>query len=235
MTDYLCAHFETSALLLVDVQYDFLEGGASPVPGTLELIPALARLAGAYRRAGLPIAHTVRFFRAGGRDADLVLRDRIESGERIVAPNSLGADIPRAVLPRPVALDTETLHSGDLQEIGDHEVVMYKSRWSAFYRTRLEEWLRDSGVDTVVVCGTGLPACSMATLVDAADRDFRTVLVRDAVPGATGGTLADLHDLGVQIHEAGSVLEATGRVPARFRPRLILGQGRRFQHSSADI
>lgn len=234
MTDYLSAHFETSALLLVDVQYDFLEGGASPVQGTLELIPALARLTAAYRRVGLPIAHTVRFFKAGGRDADLVLRDRIESGERIVAPNSLGADIPRAVLPRPVALDTEALRSGNLQEIGDHEVVMYKSRWSAFYRTRLEEWLRDSGIDTVVVCGTGLPGAT-ATLTDAADRDFRTVLVRDAASGATGDRIADLRGLGVQVHDSVSVLEAAARVPARFRPRLILGQGRRFQRRGADI
>lgn len=50
---------------------------------------------------------------------------------------------------------------------------------------------------TVVVAGCNLPNCPRATLFDASERDFRTVLVTDAVSGVTVERLADLERIGV--------------------------------------
>lgn len=74
---------------------------------------------------------------------------------------------------------------------------MFKPRWSAFYRTSLDEHLRDLGVNTVVVAGCNLPNCPRATLFDASERDYRAVLVTDATSQVTPERLADLALIGV--------------------------------------
>lgn len=50
---------------------------------------------------------------------------------------------------------------------------------------------------TVVVAGCNLPNCPRATLFDASERDFRTVLVADAVSQASDERMADLRGIGV--------------------------------------
>ncbi len=74
---------------------------------------------------------------------------------------------------------------------------MFKPRWSAFYRTGVEEWLRDNDCDTVVIAGCNLPNCPRATLFDASARDFRGVLVTDAVSQASSERVADLRAIGI--------------------------------------
>ena len=75
---------------------------------------------------------------------------------------------------------------------------MFKPRWSAFYRTALEEHLHDLAVNTVVVAGCNLPNCPRATLFDASERDFRAALVTDATSQVTPERLADLALIGVE-------------------------------------
>ena len=55
---------------------------------------------------------------------------------------------------------------------------MDKPRWGAFYETPPHALLRELGVDTVIVAGCNLPNCPRATLVEASERDYRTVLAR---------------------------------------------------------
>lgn len=206
VTDYLAPRFSSSALVLIDVQNDFLDGGASPVEGTTDVVPALERLVAGYRGAGLPVVHVVRFYEPGDSDVDLVRRKRIEHGEMVVAPGTAGAEIAQSLLPRGTSLDAATLRAGQAQEVGEREAILFKPRWSAFYRTVLEEWLRKRDVDTVVVAGCNLPNCPRATLFDATERDFRSVLVLDAVSQATGERLADLEAIGVRVLDTGSVI-----------------------------
>lgn len=210
MTDYLSPELASSALVLIDVQNDFLDGGASPVPGTSAVLPALERLVDAYRRAGLLIVHVIRLYEPGGSDVDAVRRARIEEGENIVAPGTAGADIPSALLPRGSHLDPDLLLAGGAQEVGDREIVLYKPRWSAFHRTRLEEILREAGASTVVVAGCNLPNCPRATLFDATERDLRAVLVGDAVSRTTPERLADLEAIGVRILDVDGVTAGIG-------------------------
>jgi len=198
MPDYLEPHFDRAALLLVDVQRDFIDG-AMPVAGTGELVPALAPLAAAFRRAGRPIVHLVRLYRPDGTDVDAVRRARIEAGARVVAPGSPGAEIPPELLPGqlPVPLDAPTLLGGGAQHLGGREVVLWKPRWSGFHRTDLAARLAAEQVDTVVVAGCNLPNCPRATLFDASSLDLRAVVVHDAVSQASAERLADLALIGV--------------------------------------
>jgi nicotinamidase-related amidase len=197
--DYTTPEWATAALLVIDFQADFLDGGASPIPGTSDVLDQVAGLAAEFRDAGLPIAHIVRLYEPGESDVDLLRRAAVESGARMVAPGSRGSQIPAQILPAPAELDAQTLLTGTPQVLRDKEAIFFKPRWSAFYRTQLEAWLSEHGVTTVVVAGCNLPNCPRATLFDASERDFRTVLVTDAVSQTTDERLADLSRIGVNL------------------------------------
>ncbi|MFT3661375.1 MAG: isochorismatase family cysteine hydrolase [Gordonia sp. (in: high G+C Gram-positive bacteria)] len=208
MTDHLRPNWPRSALILIDVQNDFLDG-AAPVAGTAELVPAMAALAAAFRTAGRPVIHVVRAYLPGGSDVDLIRRSAIEAGAELVAPGSAGAGIPAALLPRDgITLDWDRLLAGEAQRIDDDEYVLHKPRWSAFHRTRLDELLAEHGVDTVVVAGCNLPNCPRATLFDASERDHRTVLVTDATSQTTPERSADAELIGVRLLTGADVAAA---------------------------
>lgn len=209
MCDYTAPHFARSALLIIDVQNDFIDG-AMPVAGTQRLLARLAELAGGFRAAGRPIAHVIRLYQPGSSDVDAIRRASIEAGAGVVAPGSPGADIPAILLPghRGITLDPDRLLCGQPQQLSAREAVVYKPRWSAFYRTGLETWLHSHEVDTVVVAGCSLPNCPRATLFDASERDLRAVLVTDTVSQSTPERLADFRLIGVNLLTAEQVVAA---------------------------
>jgi nicotinamidase-related amidase len=202
-------HWARSALLVIDVQRDFVEGGAMPVPGTDEILPALAALVDAYRAAGRPVVHVVRLYEPGGSDVDLPRRAAVEAGLRLAAPGSAGSELVPAVLgDRLAPLDPKALLTGAPQTLGRGEFALYKPRWSAFHRTGLEELLRELDVDTVVVAGCNLPNCPRATLFDASARDLRAVLVTDAVSQRSEERVEDLARIGVRLATTAEVRRA---------------------------
>lgn len=205
VNDYVAPHWSHAALVVIDVQNDFLDDGVSAIPGTSAVVPRIAALAAAFRAAGRPVVHVVRFYEPGGSDVDLPRRDAVERGAFVAAPGSPGSQIPTTLLPGPTLLDAPALRAGTFQQLGDDEVVLFKPRWSAFHRTALEEWLRERGIDTVVVAGCNLPNCPRATLFDASERDFRTVLVRDAVSQTSEERLADCVRIGVTVADSEQV------------------------------
>jgi len=90
-----------SALLVIDTQVDFVDGGASPIAGTSQVVPVIAGLLQAFRAAGLPVVHVVRLY--DGTDVDLPRRSLIDAGAPIVRPGSPGSQIAppqRAAAPR---------------------------------------------------------------------------------------------------------------------------------------
>ncbi len=213
MSRYTEPNWGSSALVVIDLQYDFVEGGASPIAGTAAIIPRVATLAAAFRASGRPIAHIVRLYEAGGSDVDLPRREIIENGARIVAPGSDGAQIPIEVVPRADRLNADLLLAGKVQQLGEREVVLFKPRWSGFYRTQLEDWLHTQGCDTVLVAGCNLPNCPRATLFDASERDFRTALATDAVSQASDERLADLEHIGVRLLTTTQILAELAMQP----------------------
>jgi nicotinamidase-related amidase len=190
----------SAALVLIDVQRDFYADDAPlPVEGTATAIRAMARLATEFRDRALPIVHVVRLYRPDGSNADIVRKLAIEQGARIAVPGSTGSQIAPELLPNPVELDHELLLSGELQQVGRHEHVMYKPRWGAFYQTKLERHLRDSGSDTVVFAGCNFPNCPRTSIYEASERDFRTVLVSDAVSGLDDRGIEECRAIGVDV------------------------------------
>jgi len=89
---------------------------------------------------------------------------------------------------------------------------MYKPRWGAIYRTPLEEHLRGLGVSTVVFSGCNFPNCPRASIVEASERDFRVVLVSDAVSGLDERGQVDMRNIGVSIVTTTELLAKLMRV-----------------------
>lgn len=179
---HIAPELDRSALLVIDTQVDFADGGAGAVPGTTAVVPAIAELLDAARAARRPVVHVVRLY--DGDDVDLPRRTLIASGAPLVRPGSPGSQIVPALQPPDAPpLDPVLLLAGGLQPLGEEEWAMWKPRWGAFHRTPLDEHLREREVSTVVLAGCNYPNCPRAAVYGASERDYRVLLTTDAISG----------------------------------------------------
>jgi nicotinamidase-related amidase len=66
-------------------------------------------------------------------------------------------------------------------DVRDDDHVVEKHTYDAFYQTELEGYLDAHGVDDLLICGTLANVCVLHTAGSAGLRDYRPVLVEDAV------------------------------------------------------
>jgi len=200
MDTYTSPDYDRAALVTIDVQRDTLDGQPFEVPGTSAAVPQIARAVQFFRTRSQPIVHVVRLYRADGTNADPCRRRLIERGSQFVIAGSAGAELARPLLPsREIALDVDLLLAGELQTIGPAEWIMYKPRWGAFFRTRLEQHLRSLQVSTLVFAGCNFPNCPRASIYEASERDFRIVVLADALSGLYPLGRKELENIGVRI------------------------------------
>jgi nicotinamidase-related amidase len=167
----------------------------------------MKRLAEAFRSADAPIVNVVRLYKEDGSNVDQCRRATIESGAEIVRPGTEGAEFVAELKPSAdVRVDAETLLRGDFQEIGPQEWLMYKPRWSAFYRTGLEDFLAARSVDTIVLCGCNFPNCPRTTVYEASERDYRLVFVPDATSGVYERGIEELENIGVTVQDTADTI-----------------------------
>jgi nicotinamidase-related amidase len=107
--------------------------------------------------------------------------------------------------------DHELLLAGSMQQVGPAEHVMYKARWGAFYQTDLERHLRESGSNTVVFAGCNFTNCPRTSIYEASERDFRIVLVSDAVSGLYDRGLEELRGIGVDVRDLSDTMDWLAR------------------------
>lgn len=200
-------HFDTAALLTIDVQSDTLDGGALEIPGTSAVVPRIADLCRAFRGADLPIVHIVRLYLADGSNAEPVRKDLVTGPIPMLRPGTPGRLLAPGLLPEPcVQLDDDLLLSGRAQRLRDREVILYKPRWGAFFGTTLDEHLRGYGVDTVVVAGCNYPNCPRTSIYEASERDYRIVLVEDATSGLYDRGRTEMTNIGVTLDRSELVI-----------------------------
>jgi nicotinamidase-related amidase len=212
---YTRPDFGHIALITIDVQRDFLDDGVCAVAGTTAVVPRIGELLGAFREAQKPIIHVVRIYRENGSNVDLCRRGVVESGTPVVRPGTPGMELAHSVPPRGAApLDSDLLLSGELQQLGEYEWAMYKPRWGAFHRTRLENHLRSVGATTAAFAGCNFPNCPRTSIYEA-KRDFRVVLVEDAVSGIYARGIEELKNIGVSLMSAADLGTAISRVGNR--------------------
>src|SRR5881392_1327421 len=212
---YLAPDFASVALVTVDTQQDTLDGQPFEVPGTSDALPHMQRLIEAFRAAARPVVHVVRLYQPDGRNVDPCRRRAVEEGAPLVLAGSPGAELAPGLLPAGAPrLDTPLLLAGGIQHVGPGEVVIYKPRWGAFFQTPLEAHLRALGVSTLVFSGCNFPNCPRASVYEASERDFRIVLVRDAVSGLYERGKDELRGIGVALMNAAELTASLLSSPA---------------------
>ena len=213
MPRYTDPIWSASALITIDTQRDTLDGGPLEVPGTSAALPKLHRLLGAFRQHGRPIVHVVRLYKGDGSNVDLCRREAVEQGSKILLAGSLGSELAPELLPQEdVRLEPVFLLGGGVQSIAHREVIIHKSRWSAFYGTPLEVHLAQHRSSTLVFCGCNFPNCPRASIYDASARDFRVVAVEDAISGFRERDRGELLNIGVSVATTEEVVRAVEQV-----------------------
>ena len=176
-----------TALIVVDMQNDFVERGAPrEVPGAQEIVPAVAGAVERMRAQGDLIVWACRAYSADGSNVEAARKPLFMKSPYAVA-GTRGADLVEGLAPWPDDLNLVT------------------PSYSAFFRTDLDLKLRESGVSKIVGCGVDLSRCVRATLVNAISLGYECSVLAPAVASrddqALNANLADLTDLDIMVEE----------------------------------
>lgn len=201
MNKYTKPNWKRSILITIDTQNDFtMPDSPYSIEGTEGVLPEMHKLLELFRKKGLPILHVVRLYKEDGSNVDMCRKELIESGVRIVTPGSIGAELVKEIQPEGYAgINQEELLNGGFQLISENEWVMYKSRWGAFYKTRLEDFLHDKNIDTLLFTGCNFPNCPRTSMYEASERDFKIAFAYDAMSKVYEKGINEMENIGVYV------------------------------------
>ena len=148
-------------LLMVDFVNSFVDPQQLGGPAIQDAVVATVPLLQAFRSWGLPVVHTRVVFESDGSDRNL-FATRVKALQALTE-YAAGSQIVPELAPLP------------------SEWVVRKQGASAFFNTALADWLHFHQVDTLVVTGCTTSGCVRATVVDAVQHNFRSVVVSDGV------------------------------------------------------
>ncbi|MDB5959686.1 MAG: nicotinamidase [Massilia sp.] len=152
------------ALIIVDLQHDFLPGGALAVGDGDAVIPVLNRAIAAFDGAGLPVIAT--------RDWHPADHCSFHAQNGIWPPHCIAGTHGAQFSPQ-LHLQSATVVSKATSAARD--------AYSGFEGTDLAATLRSQNVQRVFVGGLATDYCVLQTVIDALKLGFEVVLLRDAV------------------------------------------------------
>jgi len=150
------------AVLIIDMVKDNLDE-SKPLPITplaRKLFDPINRLTKAFRNASWPVVFATDAFAVG---------DFIFGGK--MKPHSLAGTTGAEV-------------AEELDRLPE-DLWLPKPRFSAFFRTGLEEWLKARRITLCAVAGITTNFCVLTTAMDALCCDFKTVILEDCTTAVT--------------------------------------------------
>jgi nicotinamidase/pyrazinamidase len=180
------------ALIIVDVQNDFCEGGSLAVAG------------------GTAVARAVSRHLAGGHEYAHVVATKdfhVDPGSHFSDhPDYAASWPPHCVAGTPGADFHPDLDTGPVETVflkGAHAAAYSGFEGADEAGTPLADWLRARGVDEVDVAGIATDYCVHATAADAAREGFGTRVLLDltagVAPDSTAKAIDDLRAAGVTL------------------------------------
>ncbi len=187
------------ALVVVDVQNDFCEGGSLPVAGGAETAFLIDQLLKRWQDV-----------EPDDRDYAVVVATRdhhIDPGRHFSAePDFVESWPPHCVAGTDGAAFHPNLDPQPFDAIfskGEHAAAYSGFEGRTEAGTSLAEWLRQHDVSGVDVCGIATDYCVRATAIDAAREGFDTRLLTEytagVAPASTERAIADMRAAGVTI------------------------------------
>jgi nicotinamidase-related amidase len=172
----LVVDLDHAALIIIDMQRDFLEpGGFGETLGNnvallKAAVPPLKSVLAAAREAEMLIIHTREGHRPDLSDAPKHKVERGEPSLRIGQPGPMGRILVRGEPGHDIIPELYPI---------DGEPVIDKPGKGAFYQTDLELMLKNRSIDTLLVCGVTTEVCVNTTVREANDRGFRCIVLSD--------------------------------------------------------
>lgn len=183
-----------TAVVVVDMQNDFGSPGGMFHRAGIDIlkiqaaVPPTGRVLAAARASAVPIVYLKMAFRpdlsdAGAPDSPNWIKHKaLHAGEPMTAPDGR----PSRILIR------DTWNTDILKELtprtGDH--IIYKHRFSGFFETELDDFLKHGGVRALIFTGCTTSVCVESTLRDAMFRDYRCLLLGDCTAEPIGDDAA---------------------------------------------
>lgn len=193
------------ALLVVDVQNDFLPGGSLAVPHGDEVVPVVNALAKRFETVVLtqdwhPAGHAS--FATSHPGTAPFDRTSLPYGEQVLWPDHCVQGSDGAAL----APGLDVPHAALVIRKGLHPAL---DSYSAFVEadgataTGLAGYLRERGIARVFVCGLATDFCVAWTALDARKREFEACVVEDAcraidLDGSLAAAWRDMEAAGVK-------------------------------------
>ncbi|MFC7132913.1 MULTISPECIES: cysteine hydrolase family protein [Salinibaculum] len=154
---------DSTAVVVVDMQNGFCHPeGSLYAPGSEDAIEPCGELVERAHDAGVPVVFT-RDVHPPEQFEDAHYYDEFERWGEHVLEGSWEAELVAELEP------------------AEEDLVVVKHTYDAFHQTQLEGWLEAHGIDDLVICGTLANVCVLHTAGSAGLRDYRPVLVEDAV------------------------------------------------------
>lgn len=152
----------TPALLIIDMVKDNLEEkNKFPITAPASrIISPINQLKSVFKARGWPVVFSTDAFR---RD-DFIFTGRMK-------PHSLEGTAGAEVI--------------DELGRGEGDFRLPKSRFSAFFRTSLEGWLKERKVTLCAVAGITTNFCVLTTAMDSICCDFKTIILEDCTAAVT--------------------------------------------------
>lgn len=161
------SHKDKPALLIIDMVKDnFIEERKLPItPLAKKLFDPINNSSAFFRKQGYPVIFSTDAFHKD----DFIFNSKM-------TPHSLAG--------------TEGAKVIDELVLEKNDIWLPKPRFSAFFKTGLENMLRDMNVTLCAVGGISTNFCVLTTIMDALCHDFKAVLLEDCSASAT----AENHD-----------------------------------------
>jgi len=163
------------ALLIVDLQNDFLPGGALPAPEGNKIIPVINRI-------------MVQF--------DLVIASRDWHPDNTTHFERWP---PHCIRGTEGAAPPDSFHTGELKQVFLKGTENRDDGYSAFEATssNLDDYLKQHHVKQLFIAGLTTEYCIKETVLDALKYGYQTYMVKDASAGVQAGQ----HDVDLALQE----------------------------------
>ena len=203
------------ALILVDIQNDFLPGGALAVPDGDLIVPIANQLQAAFR---------IVVATQDWHPADHGSFAANHPGKKLFEQIELNG-LPQMLWPVHCVQGTKGaelaagLDRGRIAKIfpkgTDAGIDSYSGLFDNGHRksTGLGEWLKAKGVTEVFVCGLATDYCVKFTVLDAAQQGFKTHFIEDASRGVNLGpndvknAIAEMNRAGIETVQSPDILK----------------------------
>ncbi|OAD70179.1 hypothetical protein PHYBLDRAFT_115596, partial [Phycomyces blakesleeanus NRRL 1555(-)] len=203
-------------LVLVDVQYDFLETGTLPVPKSSEIIPVITKLMKLIKDNGGLIVATQDWHPDNHVSFASNHKDKLPFQSTIIYHQ--GIPVNQVLWPVHCVQNTHGAHIVDaipselidytVQKGLNHNVDSYSgfADNQYFEITKLAKILYQNHIETVIIVGLAADYCVKMTCLDAIKFGFKTILIKEATrsvnPDEFDSTMELLNSKGVIIAHA---------------------------------